>query len=225
MNSLHEIIMCCIVAVLVFSGAILDGTDAFLNMSVEAWQGWYAVAAEAQLIGFALVAFMACPYSRVKLKTASFFMVLWRVFVAAINWVGFPSMYSPAFLGFMGCFYVAWLSRSAFMGSIEQKDEVPGAYYFMMPIHSFWGLMKSVFIPWSMARYESVVAVEGGTMWAVKGGVFVIERVEETNIAKREGVRVYLGRNFTSHERMTLNHMVGDKATPGIRDCRRLKVA
>ena len=232
MENLRKIVVCCIVAALVFSGAVLDGVDAFLKwsdafgeLSLVTWQEWYAINAEAQLIGLSMVAFLACPYSRVKLKAASFFMVLWRIFVAVINCLDLPIIYSPAFLGSAWCLYLAWLSKSALMGTLEQKDEVPGAYYFMMPIHSVWGLIKSVFIPWRMARYESIVAVEGGTMWAVSDGVFVIKRVEETNISKREGVKVYLGRNFTSHERLALNHMVGDKAISGIRDCRRLKVA
>lgn len=225
MKNLRKILLVCFIAAMVFSGVALDLADAFMGMGIDEWQEWYAVTAEAQLIGFALVSFTICPYSRIKLKAASFFMVLWRVFVAVINYFGISAICSPTFLASMGCFYIAWLSKLALMGTLEQKDEAPGAYYFMMPIHSVWGLLKSVFIPWRMARYESIVAVEGGTMWAVDRGVFVTKRVEDTNISKREGVKVYLGRNFTSNERLTLNFMVGDKAISGLRDCRRLRVA
>ena len=180
--------------------------------------------AEAQLIGFALVAFLVCPYTMVEIKAASFFIVLWRVFVAVINLIGLPALLSPAFLCLMGCFYLAWMTKAVFMGRYESNPGTGGAYYFYMPIHSVWGLLKSVFVPWEMARYESVVVVEGQTMWAVNRGRFVMRSVSETNLENRQGVKVYLGRGLTAHERLALNFMVGEKAIPGIRDCRRLRV-
>lgn len=232
MGNLRKIFVCCIVVALVFSGVVLDGVDAFLKwsdsfeeLSLVAWQGWYAVTAEAQLVGFALVAFIVCPYSRVELKAASFFMVLWRVFVAVVNLWEMPVFYSPVFLYSMMGVYLVWLSKAVLMGRYDATPEHPGAYYFYMPIHSVWGLLKSVFLPWEMARYESVFVVEGQTMWAVHHGRFVMRSVSETNIENRQGVKVYLGRGFTAGERLSLNSMIGDKAIPGLRDCRRLKVA
>jgi hypothetical protein len=206
------------------SGVALDNVDAWEALSLEQWQSWYAVTAETQLIGFAFLAFTVCPYRRVEFKAASFFMVLWRVFVAAVNWWGLPIFYSPVFLWGCGGFYLAWLLRAVGMKRHREGPAQEGAYYFYMPIHSVWDLVKSVFLPWSMARYESVFIIEGGTMWAVHHERFVIRQVADTNITSRIGVKVWIGRGLLAHERLRLNALIGKRAVPGIRDCRKLQV-
>lgn len=209
---------------LILNGVIGDIVLAPLNVSVEYWQIWYSIARDIQFVGFALLAFNICPYDRVELKAATFFLVLWRVFVAIINIFEWPVFMSPVFVCALTAIYLTWLGKMAMMGEIEQEEDQPGAYYFMMPIHSIWGLLKAVFIIWWPARYESIVVVDRNVLWAVHNNRFISKHVDNTNISKRKGVKVYLGRDLYRHERVELNNYVGKLAIPGIRDCRGLKV-
>jgi len=177
----------------------------------ENWDYWYSISRDVQISGFALLAFAICDYNKIEIKAATFFLFIWRVFVTGINLFEPEMFYSPLFLTLPTCIYLTWLGKAAKMGVIKEVEPKPGAYYFLMPIHSVWGLLKSVFIPWEMARYESVVAVDNGFLWSVHKGKFSSVEVDKTNIARRNGAKIYLGRPFCRYEIAKLDKLVGKK--------------
>ncbi len=209
---------------MILNGVIGDLVSSVLLYDIDTWQVWYSISRDVQLTGFALLAFSICDYNKIEMKTATFFLVIWRLAVSVINLFEFEIFYSPLSLAFLVCVYLTWLGKAAKMGTIDDVEPKHGAYYFLMPIHSVWGLLKSVFLPWEMARYESVIAVDDGMLWSVHKGRFSSVEVEKTNISNRNGAKVYLGRPFCRYEIAKLNELVGKKCIPGIRDCRRFKV-
>lgn len=208
----------------IFGGVIFDGADVFINMDNIHWQSLYSYLRDCQFIGFSLLAFNICDYKKIEFKTMTFFMVLWRVFVTALNVFHGEPYYSPLFLVLLTTVYLTWIVKSLTMGKMTQAEEQPGAYVFYMPIHSFWGLLKAILNPWKGARYESVVVVNNRMVWAVNGREFVTRHIDDTDLAEKDGVKEYIGRNLTDVEISKLIHMVGKRAVPGIRDCRKLRV-
>lgn len=208
---------------LILSGMSFDLYDFIYNMPFTQWEYWYSFVRDLQFIGFGLLSFSVCPYKRVELKVLTFFVILWRIFVAGINAAGIEAIYSPLFVVSATAFYLCWMARAGAMGKFKSEDPIDGAYIFYMPIHSSWGLLKAVFMPWEGARYESIVLVQGCMLWAVHDGRFITKRIEDTNLTERPGVRKYLGRNLTFQELNRLAHLVGKRAIPGIRDCRKLR--
>lgn len=209
---------------MILNGVLGDLVTGCLSYSPDEWQQWYSISRDIQITGFALLAFAICDYNKIEIKTATFFLFIWRAFVTTLNLFELEVFYSPLFLIFMTCVYLTWLCKTAKMGVIDDQEEQPGAYYFLMPIHSVWGLLKSVFIPWEMARYESVVVIDKGNLWAVNNGRFIKKETKFTNIHIKTGAKVYLGRSFCRYEIAMLDSFVGKRCIPGIRDCRKLKI-
>ncbi len=213
-----------IVFLMVVSGVVSDAWQVTFKPTSDQWQVVYSSIRDLQFIGFALLAFELCPYKRVEFKVMTFFLIVFRIFVCVANLVHAKVEWSLAFVSAMALVYVIWLSKSAGMTEHEPQEEQEGAYYFLMPIHSMWGILKAVFMPWLHARYESVVLVQGDLIWAVHRRHFVVRSTHNTDLSSRAGVKRYIGRDLTSQELVKLNSMVGKRAIPGVRDCRRLRV-
>lgn len=194
------------------------------HLNEAQWQLAYSTIRDLQFVGFAMFAFELCPFKRVELKVMAFLIVWWRVFVTCINALNLSSDYSPWFVIIVGGVYLLWLGKTWGMEELEDQEEQDGAYYFLMPIHSVWGLLKAIFIPWRHARYESIVLVQGDLIWAVNNKAFVVRSTYDTDLSQRDGVRRYIGRDLTTQELVKLNSMVGKRAIPGIRDCRKLRI-
>jgi|GEM_PF-5534492 len=208
---------------MILNGVVGDLVTGCLSYSPDEWQQWYSIGRDIQITGFALLAFAICDYNKIEIKAATFFLFIWRVFVTALNLFDLEVFYSPLFLALMTCVYLTWLGKAAKMGVIEEVEPKPGAYYFLLPIHSFWGLLKSVFLPWEMARYESICLIDDGVLWSVHDGRFSCVLADKTNIEKKEGARVYLGDKLKCHQIAKLNSLNGKKCIPGIRDCRKFR--
>jgi hypothetical protein len=196
----------------------------FAGLDLEAWQCWYSIVRDFQFVGFSLLAYLVCPYIKVRLKVATFFMCLWRVIVCCVNLTGIEPTYPTIVVLSMVVLYLTWLVKTGMMETLEQGEPQEGAYIFFMPIHSVWGILKAIFVFWRGARYESVVIVQGEKLWAVNGKRFITRLVKDTNLHEREGVKVYLGRMLTIAEVSTLAQLVGKRAVPGLRDCGKLRV-
>jgi hypothetical protein len=209
---------------MILCGLGLDVLDLVKTIDTDVWRGWYSIVRDVQFIGFSLLAYLLCPYEKVRLKVATFFMCLWRVLVCCVNLAGIEPRYPTFVVISMVLVYLTWLLKTGMMETLEQGEPKDGAYIFYMPIHSVWGLLKAVFVFWRGARYESIVIVQGEKLWAVNGKRFVTKLVKDTNLHEREGVKVYLGRFLTISEVACLAQLVGKRAVPGLRDCGRLKV-
>lgn len=204
---------------LILSGLFFDLYSAAAGISIAEWQDIYSTVRDLQFIGFALLAFALCPYSKVEAKALTFFMVLWRIGVALINYFSIDPFYSPVLALFILIIYMAWVLRSLFMGEYNDRPEQPGAYHIFFPIHSYWGLLQSVFLPWHPARYESRMVSDGKNTWAISKKKFV--KYENLNIDNLDHVKVYLGRKLTDCEISFFDVLVGQPATPGWNDCRK----
>lgn len=209
---------------MILCGIGLDVWELIKPLDVDVWQEWYSIVRDVQFIGFSLLAYFVCPYEKVRLKVATFFMCLWRFLVCFVNLAGFDPKYPTALVVAMVLVYLTWLVKTGMMETLEQGEPKEGAYIFYMPIHSVWGLLKAVFVFWRGARYESIVIVQGEKLWAVNGKRFITKLVKDTNLNEREGVKVYLGRVLTIAEVSCLVQLVGKRAIPGLRDCRKLMV-
>ena len=209
---------------MILCGLGLDVWELIKPINVDVWQGWYSIVRDVQFIGFSLLAYLVCPYGKVRAKVATFFICFCRFLVCGVNLAGFDPRYPTIVVISMVLVYLTWLVKTGMMENMEQGEPKEGAYIFYMPIHSVWGLLKAVFVFWRGARYESIVIVQGEKLWAVNGKRFVTKLVKDTNLEEREGVKVYLGRCLTIAEVACLAQLVGKRAVPGIRDCRKLKV-
>lgn len=209
---------------MILCGLGLDTLDLIFDLPIEDWQPWYSTLRDIQLVGFSLLAYWVCPFVKIRLKVATFFMCLWKVFACLVNLIGIGPGYPTIAIVSMVALYLTWLVKTGMMETLEQGEPLEGAYIFYMPIHSVWGILKAIFVFWRGARYESIVIVQGEKLWAVNGKRFVTKLVGETDLDEREGVKVYLGRMLTISEVAALAKLVGKRAVPGLRDCRRLRV-
>lgn len=210
--------------IMILCGIGLDVFELLSGLDLYVWQEWYSMARDIQFIGFSLLAYLICPFANVRLKVSTFFMCFWRVLVFCVNLIGIEPRYPTVVVVLMVALYLTWLVKTSMMGTLEQGEPQEGAYIFYMPIHSVWGILKAIFVFWRGARYESVVIVQGKKLWAVNGKRFITRLVKDTNLHEREGVKVYLGRMLTMAEVATLAQLVGKRAIPGLRDCRKLRV-
>jgi len=205
---------------IIFSGYILD-IGYYAGWLTEAhWCSLFLHARDIQTIGFALLAFLVCPYNRTELKASTFFLVLWRVLVFGINCFDIGQGHTLLSLLLLSAVYLTWFLKAWLMGEYKHSNKQPGAYYIFFPVHSVWGLLQSVFLPWHPARYESRMVSDGKSTWLVNKKKFVKYENEMLNIDKLDHVKVYLGRTLTTNEIMRLDIFDGSKAMPGWKDCR-----
>ncbi len=208
--------------VLIFSGFISDiGLSAEL-ITESQWFDNYHTFMDLQYIGFALLAFLVCPYSRTELKVSTFFLVLWRVLVFGINLFEVSGGYTAFTLSAMSALYIIWFLKAWLMGEYQRSKPQPGMYKIFFPIHSVWGLLQAVFLPWHPARYESRMISDGKHVWCVNKKEFM--KYEVSTLKNLDHVKVYMGRQMTYEENRTLDNMVGNPVYPGISDCRKLMI-
>lgn len=194
-----------------------------MNWLTEAqWCSMFFYARDVQSVGLSLFAFLICPYSRTELKVSAFFLVLWRVLVFGINLFDVGQGYTAFTLSSMSAIYIVWFLKSWLMGEYGNSKKQPGMYKIFFPIHSIWGLLQAVFLPWHPARYESRMISDGEYVWCVNNRKF--SKYETGIIKNLDHVKVYMGRDMKATERAILNGMVGSKAMPPFRDCRKLMV-
>lgn len=205
---------------IMFSGYILD-IGYYAEWLTEAqWCNLFLYARDIQTIGFALLAFLVCPYKRTELKVATFFLILWRVIVFGINCFDIGQGHTLLSLLSMSSVYLVWFIKACQMREYKRSKRQPGAYYIFFPVHSIWGLLQSVFLPWHPARYESRMISDGKRTWCVNKKEFVQYDNDKLNIEHLDHVKVYLGRLLSTGELMRLDLLQGSTVIPGWRDCR-----
>lgn len=211
--------------VLIFSGFGLDGIDIIFGLSDPTWNLFSIISTDAQMLGALILANTQCPYSKLKLKGATFFLCVWRFIVLIINAVSWDASLSLLTVGTLNCIFFWWLYRLSRMKPINSRE--PGrneAYYIFMPISTFMGLFQAVFMPWYPARYETRMIVDGHFIWSVHRGVFSKKMIVNTNMDKLNGIKVPLGRRLQNTELMRLNEYIGKKGIPFFRDCRKFLI-
>ncbi len=207
---------------LIFSGFILDIGCCTGWITEAQWFEHYFTFRDIQTVGFALFAFAICPYSRTELKVAAFSMLIWRVLVLIINIVDMNTVLSWSFIYGSLALYLAWMLKAWLMGEYQRSKPEPGMYKIFFPIHSVWGLLQAVFLPWHPARYESRMISDGKHVWCVNKKEFM--KYEVSTPKNLDHVKVYMGRQMTYEENRTLDNMVGNPVYPGISDCRKLMI-
>lgn len=211
--------------VLIFSGFGLDGIDKIVGLSDPAWNLCSIIATDAQMLGALILANTQCPYSKLRLKGATFFLCVWRFTVLIINAVSWDASLSLMTVAILSCVFFLWLYRLSIMEPINSRE--PGgkeAYYIFMPINTFMGLFQAVFMPWYPARYETRMIVDGHFIWSVHRGVFSKKMVVHTDMEKLNGIKIPFGRRLQNTELMQLNSNIGKRAIPGFRDCRKFLI-
>lgn len=209
--------LCCAIA-LIFSGYLLDGGLLLEVIKQTTVDNLFFHFRDIQAIGMMLLAFLVCPYKRTELKVATFFLILWRILVFGINCFDVGQGYTLCSLLSLSAVYLAWPIKSWWMGEYKHSKPQPGAYHIFFPVHSIWGLLQSVFLPWHPARYESRMISDGNMTWCVNKKEFV--KYEKLNLGKLDHVKVYLGRPLNKTEIIRLNALIGANVIPGWKDCR-----
>lgn len=206
---------------MIMCGPGLDLFDHFHDIPHPLWDDIAFMCKNIQILGVSILGCMFVPYSRIIPKTTLFMIATWRTIVIVINVVGMNPVLSPITVALMNSFYAAWLIRIVTMGKIESDKIVNGeAYYWLRPIHSIWGLIQAVTLPWHPPLYETRIMVQGSSVWLVYHGVFTKREISKTDLLIRKGTKVSLGRPLTWGEVERLDSLVGKKSIPGIRDCR-----
>lgn len=200
-------------------GFFLDASLAYGLITDLQWFGYYSTCRDIQFIGFSLLAFGCCPYSRTEIKVATFCLTLCRVAAALINICCIDPSYSPWFIYGTGSVFLLWMAKAKYMGEFETGVSQTGAYHIFFPIHSVWGLLQAIFLFWHPARYESRMVSDGKSIWCINKKQFKKYSVDELNIVQ-DHAKIYLGRKLTRKETLRLDSLVGRQAYPGVIDCR-----
>lgn len=208
------------------AAALLSTSPIILElMPSDLWVEWFHVIRDLGTLGLAMLAVITCPYSRLELKALCTALMLWRAFVLLVNVVHADPVYSPVFLVAVAAAFLGMLWRcrdtKPITGGVPRADE---AYYVLMPVRTFWGVLQLLFCPWHPGRYESRAVVDNGYVCCVHKGRFRMLRESVTD-AHMVGVIVPLGRQLTDDERAKLSALMGKRAITGYRDCRKMLVA
>lgn len=213
-----------IIGCMILSSVAFDSYNVLFDMDLETWQDAYAYIHDIQFVGFSFLSFYLCPYSKTEAKALTFFLSIWRIIVLFINAFAWSPQISPVFILIATLIYSIWMLRAVCMAEFKTNDSGVGAYYILFPIHTFWGLLQSVFLPWRPARYESRMISDGEYTWGVNRKEFVKYKNDELKIKNLDYVKVYTGKSLTKYQENKFNKLVGMKAIPGFRDCRNLMV-
>lgn len=211
---------------MILSGAFVTGADLIIKTPDIVWKYAGMISADMQFLGALIGFFYYVPYKQVRLKTALFFLCVWRTFVLVYNPVAISTEHSIYFI--MGCsaLYCIWLYRLGNMKKIQdQEPPINEAYYVLSPINSYRGLLQAVFLPWHPARYETRILVDGNYVYSINKFKFNRSSIQETDIDIYNGVRKPIGRRLTKAELIKLNSIVGKPAITGLRDCRKFLVS
>lgn len=215
-------ILCCL---LIFSGTILDALNIILPIGWESWLKLFNLSKDAQIFGALLLAHIYIQYKHIHLKVLTFFLCVWRIIVTGINATDLNTVINIYFIIGLSLIYYTWVYRLGHLKEINStKPDHNEAYYIFLPINSIKGLLQAVFIPWQPARYETRLIVDGDFVYSVYRNKFSKKPKSKTDFDKLGGITIPLNRRLTFTERTKLDGLVGKRAIPGIRDCRRLLV-
>ena len=210
----------------IFSGTIFDTLDSIVYFPDAIWNYFHITIKDSQIITFATIAFLLTPYKYIHTKILLFFCVLFKMSILVVNVFAFDRALPSYFVLFLSLLYFYVVLRSSFIYRIRESKPKPGeAFYILLPVSSFWGLLQAIFIPWHPARYETRMTSDGNYVWSVHEGEFKKNLVENTNLDKLQGVIVSLGRPLRDTEYAILDGKVGKRAIRGVHDCRDLLVA
>lgn len=216
----------------ILSGIMLDSYDLILNIDHATWLILVNISKDLQIVGFSIISYTLCPFSRLKLKTFLFMMCIWRTFVLIANPLEFYSIYS---VSIFYSIYIYWLLR-VYLVDTSRKIQLTGgsiipllaqeSYNIFVPVSSFRGLLKALFIPFSKAYYETTIIVHKGDMYFVKNNSFVKRQYMDEKVKDliESGHAYVQSCKPTKKQIKKIDKLVGKKSITGIRDCRRLKI-
>jgi hypothetical protein len=216
--------------VFILSGTMFDLSDiVFNNGYCDTWVDIHLFLKDLMFVGFALLAFIQTPYDRLKLKTFTFMLCLWRSVVLIINALGY---YNPYIILSLYILYSLWVIRIylinpklvKYTGSEIQKTAV--TYNIFIPVNTFRGLLKALFLFWTDPRYETTILVSKQAMYYVKNKMFYYEP-KDTELIERfienKSAMVSI-KHITPKKLRKINTLLYKRAYPGIRDCRQLEI-
>ena len=164
-------------------------------------------------------------FSKIQAKAALFVMFLWRFIVFFINILSINASYASIVFCVMLFLFLFFCFRLSIDAQIKAAEKTYiGAFYVLVPIHTYWGLFQKIFMPWHISNYETRVLVNGDSFWCVHRGIF--KRLDKKKFQwKDAAIWIPLGRELTKEEIDIANSYVGKTCIYGIRDCRNLMVA
>lgn len=205
-------------------------------------EGWFDVlgwlAKDIVILGVAGYAACRIPYTDLASKLTLTAFAVWRGFVLLINVAVDVGLYTGdahyacvAVLALLSAsLYVAIYRANSLYDLKSVEPDNRNAYYILIPVHDWWGLLQALILPWHMGRYQSRAVCQGKECWYVSRRRYAKrsgERVSQIHRNHDElgAVFIPLGRPLTAKEQVTLNKLTGKRVIMGISDCRKLMVA
>lgn len=216
--------------VLIITGTIFDSINAIATMPFnEAWIETHLLLKDLMFVGFAIGFFIQTSYKTIQLKAFTFMLVFWRVIVALFNGIGF---YQPYVIIVLYAIYIFWLFKIFSIKEIPLKytgtEPQTSAYSYniLIPVHTFRGLLKSLFCPFSDPRYETTILVNNGNMYYIKNNFFFkTKRKDETinKLIKKNHAKVIV-KPISPKQLRKINKLSHKRSFLGLRDCRILRI-
>jgi hypothetical protein len=212
--------------VLIFNGVFFDVLSTLTEIPEATWNHITFVTKDAQILGISIIGALYVPYKNIHVKTILFLFTIWKTAVLIINTMCFDKQFSIYTIYALDLFYITWSVRAIYMKRITGRTPIGSeAFYVLLPISTIMGLLQAIFLPWHPARYETRMISDGTHLWSIRHGIYEKNLIDCTDIDKVSHVKVSLNNKLTDYEIAKLDSLVGQKATAGIKDCRKLMVA
>lgn len=218
----------------ILSGSLFDISDLYFNTTLNNWTTIHCALKDLQVLGFALLCFNLCEYSKLKTKAFIFMLVLWRILILFSNiLIDEPSAYSiiPLYV-----IYVIFLYRIVTINewppvflnkhNFEYIQKTSKSFNVLIPVNTFRGLLQILFTR-SSPKYETRLLVSNDFIYSVQHNKFVKQPYEEKivkDLMEKAGAKVKLLGFFTDDDRLKYENLLGKRTFTGIRDCRRLEI-
>lgn len=214
---------------LVFSGQILDLSDAFVDAPLDIFYSQQAICRKFMLLGFALWVFKATKYDQLKLKTLSFMLCIWVAVTTMYNFID-PQVNHMTIATILYAVYLWWLLRISLIrkpekdinGRIKQYEELGIAYNILMPVNTFRGLLQILFLPHKCPLYETRVLIADRKVTGIKNKEFQQFTYSRDYIKEliQNGGKIRECKNYRKNK---VDRLIGKKMIIGLRDCKRLE--
>lgn len=216
--------------VAIVASTLFDITDIFSTIPFSnTWLNTHLFLKDLMIVGFSLGFFLQTNYEDLQIKALTYMFVVWRVIVAIFNLSGY---YEPKIIIFLYLIYFFWLFRIFMIKEIplDYTGKSPqrniNSYNIFIPVHTFRGLLKCLFLPLSDPRYETTILVDGESMYYVKNKLFFkVKKDEEIINALVKDKRAKVKIKPASPKKMReINKLNFKRSILGLRDCRRLQL-
>lgn len=214
--------------VLILGGTLFDLIGAISPIVFsELWIDIHLFLKDLMFVGFAGLIFLQTPYRQLKLKTFSFMLTLWRTVVLVLNATG---LYYPKIIIALYALYFLWIIRIYLINDdLARFTSVPAnvkSYNVFVPVNTFRGLLKVLFVFWDDPRYETTILVNDDKMFYVKNKLFFqTERRQDAlnKLIKNTNAKVLI-KNATPKRIKDIKALSYKNVILGFRDCRLLRI-